>query len=296
MLRLDALPNAQQGRLILGVLALGLGLAPRVASAADRYVVVESPLFQVRAAERDRLTNSIQAGLRAAGCEVASETVRTEKCTSAACWKRLAASNKVTDILVVTGGYQELGWQMFFEHRDGETGAKVGSEKENCDACPFDAMVERARATAQHMAETDRRESGAPVVAQPEPSPPPTATPAPTIPPEPIKTEPDTHLVTAQPEASAPEGHPIWPIFLMAGGGSVLAGGIVLVAINGHDTDCSQDSCLRRYKTLTPGLVLGGVGLAAVAVGIWQYVAWQPAGPSVSVRVGPGSLTLAGGF
>lgn len=294
MFGFDRLPVTQKARLILGVLALGLWLGPRVASAADHYVVVESPPFQVRVAERDRLMVAIQAGLRAAGCEVSSGSVPTEKCTSAACWKKLAASSKATDILVVTGGYKELGWQMAFEHRNGVTGAKVGSEKENCDACPFDAMVEKARATAQHMAESERGTMDAPVVAQPEPSPTPRL--APPLAPESSHAEPEPKALLAQPQASAATGRPLWPIFLMAGGGAVLAGGIVLVAINGHDTDCAQDSCLRRYKTMTPGLILGGVGLAAVAVGIWQYVAWQPAGTSVSVQVGPGSLTLAGGF
>lgn len=280
MYRFAGSAATRNGRLVLGAFALGLGLAPRVSLAAERFVVVESPAFQVRPAERDRLIGAIQAGLRAAGCEVASGTARSENCTSAVCWKSLAAANNATDILLVTGGYKDLGWSMAFEHRSGATGAKVGSERENCDACPFDAMLDKARSTAQHMAETDRTEADAPgvspaVVTQPEP-----------------ETNP---LVTA-PATSADEGRPIWPVFLMAGGGAVLAGGIVFMAINGRDTDCSQDSCLRRYKTMTPGLILGGVGLAAVAVGIWQYVAWQPAGTAVSLRLGPGHISLAGGF
>lgn len=247
-------------------------MVPKVSWAAERFVVIESPPFQVRAAERDRLLSAIQAGLRAAGCQADSATAPSESCTSVACWKNLAVTNQASDILLVTGGYRELGWSMAFEHRSA-SGAKVGSEKESCDACPFDAMLEKARATAQHMAETDGSEGDAPVGTHPESNP----------------------MVTA-PVTSADESRPIWPIFLMAGGGAALAGGIVFMAINGHDTDCSQDSCLRRYKTMTPGLILGGVGLAAVAVGIWQYVAWQPAGTAVSLRLGPGHISLAGGF
>jgi hypothetical protein len=260
---------------------------PQVASAAERFVVVESPPFAVRAAEEERLSSAIQTGLRAAGCEVVGGAIRQETCTTAACWKKVAASNMATDILVVSGSYQGLGWQMSFEHRNGVTGGKVGSEKENCDACPFDAMVEKARTTARHIAESDRGESEA--AAQPEASPS-------ALPGQPSPTQPEASPLTSAPLASASEGHPLWPIFLMAGGGAVLAGGIVLMAIDGRDTDCTQGSCLRRYKTMTPGLILGGAGLAAIAVGIWQYVAWQPAGTAVSVQVGPGSLTLAGGF
>jgi hypothetical protein len=262
---------------------------PQVALAAERFLVVESPPFAVRAAEEERLSRAIQTGLRSAGCEVVGGAVRQETCTTAACWKKVAASNEATDILVVTGSYQGLGWQMSFEHRNGVTGGKVGSEKENCDACPFDAMVEKARTTAKHIAESDRGESES--AAQPAASPP--ALPSPPVPAQP---EPEANPLTTPPQESASEGHPLWPIFLMAGGGAVLASGIVLMAIDGRDTDCTQGSCLRRYKTMTPGLILGGVGLAAIAVGIWQYVTWQPAGTAVSVQVGPGSLTLAGGF
>jgi hypothetical protein len=262
-------------------------LLPGFASAAERYVVVESPPFRVRPAEQDRLQSAIQSGLRAAGCEVVDGTSRSEKCTTVACWMKLAASVKATDILVVTGGYKDLGWSLSFEHRSADTGARLGSEKENCDACQFEAMVEKARSSAKHMAESDRAEATTSGAAQTEPSP------SPALPNPSALTSTES---AAQPAVASSEGHPLWPVFLMAGGGAVLAGGIVLMAIDGHDTDCSQDTCLRRYKTMTPGLILGGVGLAAAAVGIWQYVAWQPAGTTVSLRVGPGSLFLRGGF
>jgi hypothetical protein len=255
-------------------------------------VVVESPPIEVHPADHDRLQSAIQSGLRAAGCEVVDGTARSEKCTTVACWMKLAASVKATDILVVTGGYKNLGWSLSFERRSADTGARLGSEKENCDACQFDAMMEKARSTAKHMAESDRVEAAAPVGAVTEPSP----SLALPNPPAPIPIQPEANPVSAQPEVTISESHPMWPVFLMAGGGAVMAGGIVLMAIDGHDTDCSQDTCLRRYKTMTPGLILGGVGLAAVAVGIWQYVAWQPAGTTVSLRVGPGNFSLMGGF
>jgi hypothetical protein len=289
MFRLDGPAVTQKARLILAVLVLGLWLAPRDAWAAERFLVIESPPFQVRAAEQDRLIAAIQTGLRAAGCEVVLGSARPDSCTTADCWRKLAASNQVTDILVVSGGYKDLGWSLSFDHRDGASGARVGSERENCDACPFDAMLEKARSTAQHMAESDRGEANAAVAAQPA------ARPAPPIPPGAV-TEPEANPLTTPPTVSASESHPLWPIFLIAGGGAVLAGGIVLMAIDGRDTDCSQESCLRRYKTMTPGLILGGVGLAAAAVGIWQYIAWQPAGTTVSLRLGPGNFSLTGGF
>jgi hypothetical protein len=290
MYRFAGSAATRNGRLVLGAFALGLWLAPSASSAAERFVVVESPAFQVRAAEQDRLLGAIQAGLRAAGCEVVSASPRSENCTSAVCWTKLAAASTATDILLVTGGYKDLGWSMVFEHRSGATGARVGSERESCEACPFDAMLEKARITAQHMAETDRTEADV-VVSQPV-----TGPSASSNPPAPAATEAESNPLTSMPVTSADEGRPIWPIFLMAGGGAVLAGGIVFMAINGRDTDCSQDSCLRRYQTMTPGLILGGVGLAAVAVGIWQYIAWQPAGTAVSLRLGPGHISLAGGF
>jgi hypothetical protein len=292
MSRLDGWSASRHGRLFLGVVALWLWLLPRIGSAAERYVVVESPPFQVRPAEHDQLQSTIQSGLRAAGCEVVDGTARSEKCTNVACWMKLADSVKATDILVVTGGYKDLGWSLSFEHRSADTGVKLGSEKENCDACQFDAMMEKARSTAKHMAESDRAENAASVAVPAEPSPSRALPNLPATPP----TEPEANPAITLPEVTTSEGHPIWPVFLIAGGGAVLAGGIVLMAINGRDTDCSQDTCLRRYETMTPGLILGGVGLAAVAVGVWQYVAWQPAGTSVSLRVGPGSFSLMGGF
>jgi hypothetical protein len=290
MSRLDGWSASRHGRSFLGAVVLGLCLFPRVGSAAERYVVVESPPVEVHPAEHDRLQIAIQSGLRAAGCEVVDGTARSEKCTTVACWMKLAASVKATDILLVTGGYKELGWNLSFEHRSADTGARLGSEKENCDACQFDAMIEKARSTAKHMAESDRAEVAASGGGPTETSP------SRALPNPPASSPTETNPAITQPEVTTSEGHPIWPVFLMAGGGAVMAGGIVLMAIDGHDTDCSQDTCLRRYKTMTPGLILGGVGLAAMAVGIWQYVAWQPAGTTVSLRVGPGNFSLMGGF
>ena len=291
------LMDRPRGFLVLMV--FGVLLAPRVSQAAERYMVVESPPFQVRAAEQERLMSAIASGLRAAGCEVVGQTVRVDRCTTAACWKKLAAGTKATDLLVVTGGYKNLGWQMSFEHRSGATGAKVGSERENCDACPFDAMVEKAAVTAQHIAESDRTEASAqaPVTTEkPVESPLTQSVPASNVKPAQGGADANPLLTSPPAEASPAESRPVWPIFLMAGGGIAMTGGIVLVAIHGRDTECSEDTCARRYKTMTPGLILSGVGLAAVAVGIWQYVAWHPAGSSVSLRVGPGGLSLAGGF
>lgn len=88
---------------------------------------------------------------------------------------------------------------------------------------------------------------------------------------------------------------------LLAGGGGLLAWGVVWVAIDGHGAGgmCSiatTDPCNPVYKTKTLGWTLTAVGgAAAVAGGVLLYSS-EHSGADVTLDLGPGSVAFAGRF
>ena len=97
----------------------------------------------------------------------------------------------------------------------------------------------------------------------------------------------------------APSLHPwAWTGFA-AGGGSLLAG-VVLVAMDGKETDCrttpAGSRCFDLWDTKALGWGLAGAG--AVVAGVSAYFLWKTPsserGPSVSVS--PNSVFISGRF
>ncbi len=280
------------------VFLLGL-LCSANAAAVEKYVLVEWPPMELRPAEEEKVLAAIRAGIRAEGCEVAIGWAGAgATCTTSVCWKGVAVAAKATDVLVVTGEYKDFGWRLALEHRSGATGARIGGEKENCDTCPFPSMVEHARVAAQRTAESGQVEAPA------EPIPTPTVSAAPRATNQRASGATEERVgippaaVVQGSKMNGTEGSPTWPIWLMAGGGAAVLGGGALLVMNGRDWGCSdtRGDCTRRFKTITPGLIVGGVGALGLGLGIWQYFSSGNDGARVALWLGPNSVALAGGF
>jgi|GEM_PF-4999059 hypothetical protein len=131
------------------VFFLGLLWGAVGATAAERYVVVESRPLTLRAEERAQVFRAIADGLRATGREVAGTQVDGE-CTTPACWMDAAAAAKATDILVVAGSSERFGWTISLEHRNA-AGSLVCRSSYDCKSCPFVPVIDGARLVVQKM-------------------------------------------------------------------------------------------------------------------------------------------------
>jgi len=121
------------------VFFLGLLWGTVGATAAERYVVVESRPLTLRAEERAQVFRTIADGLRATGREVAGTQVDGE-CTTPACWMDAAAAAKATDILVVAGSSERFGWTISLEtqERGGQLGVPVQLRLQVLPVCSGD--------------------------------------------------------------------------------------------------------------------------------------------------------------
>lgn len=84
---------------------------------------------------------------------------------------------------------------------------------------------------------------------------------------------------------------------LMAGAGTLaVVFGATFMLLDGEEARCDVPPCARRYDTMGLGIGMGLAGLAVAGVGIWAITSSPSSARPVAVKVGPGSLGLAGRF
>jgi hypothetical protein len=105
-------------------------------------------------------------------------------------------------------------------------------------------------------------------------------------------------LTTAPPghSESSPSSWHTWAgVSLAAAGAVALSWGIYWIAVDGNPT--GDPSAHLGYNTRTPGLILAGAGLAAVAGGaVIFFTGHHPTEPTVALGLTPSSLLLQGRF
>ncbi|HEY6458799.1 MAG TPA: hypothetical protein VIY73_01575, partial [Polyangiaceae bacterium] len=137
-----------------------------------------------------------------------------------------------------------------------------------------------------------------------------------TVPTEPTATSTSTApSATTAPTSSAPEGeHTVAPWILTIGGGVLVVAGGVMLGVGSGDVSSADKTCPSHVncdpsvaskgntgRTLeTAGVVVGGVGIAAVVGGlVWHFTEHpQASGTALAPVVAPGyaGLSLGGSF
>jgi hypothetical protein len=130
---------------------------------------------------------------------------------------------------------------------------------------------------------------------------------APPAPLQPVAAPPTpvTPLVPAHPPQQRAESESAWKTWtgasLVAGGAALAAWGIVWIALDGHSSSgtCAAGAgpgCVPVYSTKTAGIILTGVGAAAVITGGILLYSVKAHNADVGLAVGPSSFALAGHF
>jgi hypothetical protein len=116
---------------------------------------------------------------------------------------------------------------------------------------------------------------------------------------------PVTPLLPPQPPQQLASPETSWKTWtgasLLAAGAGVAAWGVVWIALDGHSSGgtCAAASipgCVPVYSTKTAGIIITGVGAAAVITGGILLYSAKAHNTDIGLAVGPSSFTLAGHF
>ncbi|MBK9069887.1 MAG: hypothetical protein IPL79_02580 [Myxococcales bacterium] len=142
-------------------------------------------------------------------------------------------------------------------------GALIASERQGCERCNVDSL---RRATDDVLGALQRAaDAQAPGAAAP-----PTAMPG------------DAAIIASSLRSTSARRPPAWAWGVTIGGGAAIATGVVLIALHKEPGTLP----LKRVDTdlRTPGLVLGGIGIAAASVGIWRLLTPRRAGEATQPK------------
>lgn len=266
---------------LLAVLAAPAARAEGSAQAArPRVIVVDAvelpdSLADIRANLRGTLENAVTMHNFDLGPDGGA-------CADRECVKVAAAQNGATDVLIATGGRNEMrGYHVELRIWN------VASDREDhavaeCNVCAALQMVESVKGVASTL--LDR---------------------VPTL---------HANLAVAAPPLAVPVGPPMiahgpppppadtharrivgWSL-VGAGVASGVASGI-LFAMNGHHGDCLngvQDSCAQERHTLVPASITAGVAVAAIVAGIVVVHGANQDLQTVTIAASPFGLTIGG--
>lgn len=165
------------------------------------------------------------------------------------------------------------------------SGDLVASERQGCERCNVDSL---RRATDDVLAALQRAADAQ----------------APGDPTRLTATSPSQTPIEASLQTGRGRRRPAWAWGAAIGGGAAIATGVVLIAVH-KEPDAMP---LKRVDTdlRTPGLVIGGLGLAAAGIGVWQLLTPRRAGsaatqtsamaPFVDWRAGQATAGIVGVF
>lgn len=273
-------------------LAPAAGTAAPGAATRPRVVVVNAvDLPESLADIRSNLRSTLDGAVTRHDYDLAPDAA---PCTDRECLKVAAQTAGATDVLVATGGRNNMrGYHVELRLWN------VASDREDqavaeCNICAALQMVESVGTVAGQL--LDRVPAlHANLNAAAEPS----ATPVP-VPAAPPPAAPAPVLVTSPaPDVTAPGTSRRWIGWTLIGAGvaSGVASG-VLFGINGQNGDCTVTSgvsyCAKDRHTLAPAIVTAGVAAAGIAGGLVILLRESESHPGFSLGIQPLGVTLGG--
>ncbi|HEX3698177.1 MAG TPA: hypothetical protein VH374_22590 [Polyangia bacterium] len=259
--------------IVFGVVAGSLLAAPPAHAAKPRIAIIGLTMGDVTAEVRIKMNAAIVGGLIASGAEVADSTATGRAmaergmvaCDTATC---LIEIGKASGAAFVLRGSMEMTGRSYvirLEMIDAATATVIDTREDRCEICTENEASETASVSASALkAQVFRRRTppARPSVVAASPSPAPEPSPRGQVEPLLIDTPPAS---PSPAEVAKPLGPPSSSHAL-----AWTAGAVALAAIAAGLTLITVDNS-GGHKTMTSGLVVSGLGLAAAAASVLAY-------------------------
>jgi hypothetical protein len=227
-----------------------------------------------------RLSASLADALKQRGYEPITAAPST--CFESPCLHALATKNDAADVLIVSGGPNDLYGYNVDVRLWGAVSDRDERSSARCNTCNASQMIDNVLGTVGTL--LDRIPAlnvlpQAPPVAQAVPVAPTTVT-LPPAPPLPSRTLSPVKVGLG--------------IGLLAGGAAAIGFGAFQLASNGDQLSCGSGACSQVYRTSTTGALLIGGGALLAAGGATLLIFFRDEPVVTSVAIGPSGIYFGG--